>query len=161
MLNVVIAAFQVMFIFSCFTIEREYCSAPLDPTSNTPLVARTVDFSINYNPLFHERPEWIVNATCIHSYMFWILYSLVFYMAVTDGWARSKLLGRVILPVLLGSKIYAILFYHYMEFTSHSPPPNLLAYFGAEGGYLVSIGLVLYKLVSAVTSNEARDGKQD
>jgi hypothetical protein len=159
-LNAVIAALQAMFVFTSFTIEREYCHAPLDPTSSTPFVKETVDFGIEYNPLFHERPEWLVKATCIHAYGFWILYSMIFYLAVTDGWARSKLLSRVVLPVLLGAKVNAIVFYHFMEFTSHAPPPNLLAYFGAEGSYLVSIGLVLYKLASAA-SNEAKKGKQD
>lgn len=160
-LNAVIAALQAIFVVTSFTIEREYCHAPLDPTSSTPFVKETVDFAIEYNPLFHERPEWLVKATCIHAYGFWILYSIIFYLAVTDGWARcSKLLSRVVLPVFLGAKVNAIFFYHFMEFTSHAPPPNVLAYFGAEGSYLVSIGLVLYKLVS-VASNEAIKGKQD
>ena len=149
-LNVVIAALQAFFVFTSVTVEREYCHAPLDPTSSTPLVKETYDFCINYNPLFLERPEWLVKATCVHAYGSWILYSLVFYMAVTDGWTtRSDVLRQVVLPTLLGCKVYAILFYHYMEFTSHAPPPNLVAYFGAEGTYLVSIGLVFYKLVSA------------
>jgi hypothetical protein len=159
-LNAVIAALQVIFVFTSFTIEREYCHAPLDPTSSTPFVKETIDFGIEYNPLFHERPEWLVKATCIHAYGFWIMYSMVFYLAVTDRWARSKLLSLVFLPVFLGAKVNAVFFYHYMEFTSHAPPPNLLAYFCAEGSYLVSIGLILYKLVS-VASNEAKSGKQD
>jgi hypothetical protein len=159
-LNIVIAALQVIFVLSNLTVEQEYCQAPLDPTSRTLFVADTVDFSINYNPLFHERPEWLVKATCIHGYVFWALYSLIFYLAVTDGWARSKLLCNVVLPIFLGAKVYAIIFYHYMEFTSHAPPPNLLPYFGAEGGYIVSIGLVIYKL-AMVASEETKTEKQD
>jgi len=161
-LNLVIAALQVCFIVMNFTVEREYCHGPLDPTSTTPFVKDAYDFGIAYNPLFHEQPEWLVKATCVHAYGFWILYSLIFYLSVTDGWARSgsKVLTRVILPVFLGAKVYAILFYHFMEFTSHAPPPKLLPYFAAEGGYLVSIGLVFYKLVS-VASDTPKNAKQD
>uniref|UniRef100_A0A7S4AXR7 Uncharacterized protein n=1 Tax=Pseudo-nitzschia australis TaxID=44445 RepID=A0A7S4AXR7_9STRA len=166
-LNYLIAALQVLFVFTSFTVEREYCQAPLDPSSSTPFVKETYDFGIRYNPLFHSRPEWLVKATCIHAYGFWVLYSLVFYLAVTDGWALSTTpawLRRVLLPTLLGCKVNAILFYHYMEFTSDLPPPNLLAYFGSEGSYLVSIGLVFYKLALSAASSSSdatKDGKKD
>ena len=161
-LNVVIAALQALFVFTSFTVEREYCHGPLDPTSSTPFVKETYDFGIQYNPLFHERPEWLVKATCVHAYGSWILYSLIFYLTFTNGWSTTNFaLRQVILPTLMGCKVYAILFYHYMEFTSHAPPPNLLAYFGAEGSYLVSIGLVFYKLVSAASSTSLKDNKRD
>lgn len=160
MLNYVIAAFQVLFVFTSLTVENEYCRAPLDPSSSTPFVKQAYDFGINYNPLFHERPVWLVQATCIHVYAFWILYVIIFYMAVTDGWSKSPAwLRQVVLPTLLGCKVNAILFYHYMEFTSHAPPPNLLAYFGSEGSYLVSMGLVFYKLLSSASSSKGK--KQD
>jgi hypothetical protein len=186
LLNIIIASLQVLFIFTSFTVEKEYCLRPLDSTANTNtdsnsssdsdsnsstisstisnfLIQQTYDFSIKYNPLFHNRPEWLVSATCIHAKYFWILYSLIFYIAVTNGWnnnnnkkANNKynkynsiLLRQIILPTLLGCKINAILFYHYMEFTSDTPPPNLFAYFSAEGSYLISIGLVYYKLFNS------------
>eukprot|EP00536_Pseudo-nitzschia_multiseries_P005408 jgi/Psemu1/295880/fgenesh1_pm.101_\ len=165
LVNHIIAALQVLFVSISFTVEKEYCRAPLDPSSSVPLVKETYDFGVRYNPLFHSRPEWLVQATCIHAYCFWVLYSLIFYLAITDGWARSATpawLRRVVLPVFLGCKVNAILFYHYMEFTSDMPPPNLLAYFGSEGSYLVSMGLVFYKLVTASSSSdESKNGKQD
>ena len=157
LLNTIIASLQVLFIFSALTIEKEYCLGPLDPTSNGLLVKQTYDFSIKYNPLFHNRPEWIVSATCIHANYFWIVYSLIFFIAITDGWNKTDnkmytLLRQVIVPTLLGCKLNAILFYHYMEFTSDTPPPNLIAYFSAEGSYLISIGLVYYQLFTSATT---------
>lgn len=156
-LNIIIAVLNALFILMSLTVEQEYCKAPLDATSTTPLVTNTVYFSENYNPYFHDRPEWLVKATCIHGYSFWILYSLIFYMALIDGWARPSLLSRVIIPIGIGMKINAVLFYHYMEFTSDLPPPNLIAYFGAEGGYLMSVGLVIYKLASAAKDDAKRE----
>ena len=159
-LNLVIAALQVIFILMNFTVEREYCDGPLDPNSSTLFVKDAYDFGVAYNPMFHDRPDWLVKATCVHAYGFWILYSIIFYLAVTDGWARSKFLSQVVVPVFLGAKVYAILFYHFMEFTSDTPPPKLVPYFGAEGGYLVSMGLVFYKLVSLAMDNGKRS-KED
>jgi len=160
LVNLVIAALQVLFISMNFTVEREYCDGPLDPNSTTLFVKDAYDFGVAFNPYFHNRPEWLVKATCVHAYGFWILYSLIFYLAVTDGWGRSKFLGRLVLPIFLGAKVYAILFYHFMEFTSDTPPTKLVPYFGAEGGYLVSIALVFYKLVSAAL-DKGKHSKED
>mmetsp|Transcript_1727 Transcript_1727/g.3643 ORF Transcript_1727/g.3643 Transcript_1727/m.3643 type:complete len:180 (-) Transcript_1727:145-684(-) len=154
--NIIIAVLQVLFVSMSFTVEQEYCQGPLDPTSTTLFVKDTVDFSIAYNPLFHERPRWLVEATCIHAYGFWILYSTIFYLAITDGWSRPSLLTRVLVPIGIGAKLNAVVFYHYMEFTSHTPPTHLVPYFSAEGGYLVSLGLVIYKLASAASSDSKR-----
>jgi len=159
-LNAAIAILQTVFILMNYTVEREYCRAPLDPDSTILFVKDAYDFGVAYNPYFHERPEWLVKATCIHAYVFWILYSLIFYLAVTDGWARSRLLSQLVVPLFLGAKVYAILFYHFMEFTSDSPPTKLVPYFLSEGGYLVSIALVFYKLLS-VAFNKAKHAKED
>ena len=158
-MNIIIAGLQVFFVIMNFTVEQEYCRGPLDPNSSVPFVKESVDFTLEHNPLFVERPEWLVKATCLHGYFFWILYAVIFYLAVTDGWykASNTMLTRLFVPVFVGAKLNAIFFYHYMEFTSHAPPPNLLPYFSAEGGYIVSIGLVLYKLAS----EETKGGKQD
>eukprot|EP00537_Pseudo-nitzschia_pungens_P000069 CAMPEP_0172370324 /NCGR_PEP_ID=MMETSP1060-20121228/37088_1 /TAXON_ID=37318 /ORGANISM="Pseudo-nitzschia pungens, Strain cf. cingulata" /LENGTH=165 /DNA_ID=CAMNT_0013095535 /DNA_START=202 /DNA_END=699 /DNA_ORIENTATION=- len=164
LVNCIIAGLQVLFVFISFTAEMEYCRAPLDPSSPIPMVKQTYDFGVTYNPMFHARPDWLVNATCIHAYVFWIFYSLIFYLAATDGWAGQKTpawLRRVVVPMFLGCKVNAILFYHYMEFTSDMPPPNLVVYFGSEGGYLVSMVLVSYKLVTASSSGTTKDGKHD
>ena len=42
--------------------------------------------------------------------------------------------------------MYGVAFYHFMEFTSSTPPPNLLPYFAAEGPYAVSVQMVLLKV---------------
>jgi hypothetical protein len=143
-LNVIIAFLQLNFLFMSYTVERAYCKGPLETTDTTPLVKTTIEFCEQYNPLFLERPTWLVEATCIHAQLFWILYTAILIMAISNSWGHRVLQNIILLG--LGAKLNAVLFYHYMEFTSDQPPPNLLAYFGAEGAYMVSIGLVLYKI---------------
>lgn len=152
-LNVVIVILQVQFLFMSATVERAYCQGPLDnnDTSTNPLVQTTIAFCEQYNPLFLARPEWVVQATCIHYRFFWILYTTILITAGGNLWQYSRTLQNVIL-LGVGAKLNAVLFYHYMEFTSDQPPPNLWAYFGAEGSYLVSIVLVLYKIFNTSTS---------
>lgn len=152
--NILIASLQVYFLVMNLTVEREYCNGPLNPASSTPFVAQAVDFGRTNNPLFVERPEWLVQATCASAYIMCIFYVLSLYLAVTDSWGRGPL-ARVALPLFLGGKLYAISFYHYMEFTSHAPPPNLVPYWAAEGPYLLNMGLLLHKVVSMA----AADGK--
>ncbi len=53
-------------------------------------------------------------------------------------------------------KMNAIYFYHFMEFTSHMPPDNLVPYFSAEGPYLVSMFLVIYQVMDALASQRGR-----
>ena len=91
-------------------------AAPLDPESKTLFVKDTIDFSIKYNPLFHARPEWLVKATCISAYAFWIVYAAIFFVSYFDAWGKSSLLTRVFIPVGIGIKLNAIFFYHFMEF---------------------------------------------
>jgi hypothetical protein len=146
-MDFVIGALQLVFMFTSFTVERAYCRAPLSDSDSTPLVQQTIVFCTQYNQLFLERPEWLVQATCIHANYSWMLYTLILVTAATASW-HNRLLQKLIL-LGLGAKLYAVLFYHYMEFTSHLPPPNPVAYFGAEGAYMVSIALVLYKTLSA------------
>jgi hypothetical protein len=45
---------------------------------------------------------------------------------------------------------------HTMEFMSATPPQHLVPYFGVEGPYLVSIGLVIYKLSATVTRSATK-----
>lgn len=40
----------------------------------------------------------------------------------------------------------AICFYHYMEFSSDTPPENLVAYFCVEGPYILSMLMVTLKV---------------
>lgn len=148
MLDFVIGVLQLVFMFTSYTVESAYCRAPLSDSDDTPLVQQTIEFCKQYNPLFLERPEWLVQATCVHAKFFWMLYSLILATAATQSW-HNRLLQKFIL-LGLGGKIYAVLFYHYMELTSHLPPPSLPAYFGSEGVYLVSIALVLYRIFSSI-----------
>jgi hypothetical protein len=81
-------------------------------------------------------------ATCISAYGFLPFYIIIAIAAVFDRWAALST------PIVLfiGAKAYAIGFYHLMEFTSATPPPNLVPYFAAELPYIISIGLVLMQL---------------
>ena len=61
----------------------------------------------------------------------------------------------------VGAKLYAVMFYHYMEFTSRLPPQNLVPYFAMEGPYLLSIGLVLSNIYNApTTAGTSSEAKQ-
>ena len=102
----------------------------------------TYDFSVKYNPLFLQRPEWLKLATCFSAYGFLLGYLLIAYAAATGGWRRL----RAPIALFLGAKLYALAFYHFMEFTSATPPPHPAAYFAVEGPYLVSIALVLMRV---------------
>eukprot|EP00965_Chrysotila_dentata_P236368 6201274-Pleurochrysis_carterae.AAC.3 len=126
------------------TVERAYCAAPLARGDTGFLISETIDFCEKANPLFLARPRWMQIATCMSAYGMFPFYALIAIAAITDAWASLRFL---LLP-FLGAKLNAILFYHLMEFTSDTPPPNLVLYFGVEAPYLLSIGLVFSKLVS-------------
>ena len=54
--------------------------------------------------------------------------------------------------LFLGAKAYAIIFYHYMEFSHETLSPaieSVVPYFYVEGPYLVAMAIVFYKSVSA------------
>ena len=140
--NALIVALMAYFVVLNLTVERAYCNAPLERSSTMLLIAETVAFCEKANPLFLLRPEWLRLATCFSAYGMCPFYLLIGMTAVLDAWVRTR--GLILL--FLGGKIYAIAFYHAMEFTSASPPLNLAMYWGAEGPYLVSIGLLLWKL---------------
>jgi len=136
------------FLTMNLTVERAYCHAPLSHTDTRFLIAETVDFCVMANPLFLARPEWMRMATCISAYGFCGFYALIALVTLTGMWGRF----RTVLTLFIGAKLNAILFYHIMEFTSATPPPNVVPYFAVESPYLVSIGLVLYKIVTADTT---------
>ena len=140
--NALIVALMAYFVVLNLTVERAYCNAPLQRSSTMLLIAETIAFCEKANPLFLLRPEWLRLATCFSAYGMCPFYLLIGATAVLDAWVRTR--GLILL--FLGGKIYAIAFYHAMEFTSASPPLNLAMYWGAEGPYLVSIGLLLWKL---------------
>jgi hypothetical protein len=56
------------------------------------------------------------------------------------------------LLLLCGGKAYAVSFYHYVNFTSHVPPENLIPYIATEGPYLAAaIAMVMYNVWNAAT----------
>ena len=84
----------------------------------------------------------MVKATCISAYVLIFGYLLTLLATLTNQWKTLAI------PLLLfiGIKINAIFFYHYMEFTSLTPPEHLIPYFAVEGPYIISMLLVLYKV---------------
>lgn len=143
-LKVMLSILQLYFIMFTFTVERSYCAAPLTEDNTGFLMRETYDFCQIYNPYFLNRPEWLRQATCVHSHLFWILYMSIlvglWFDSVGAALRDFYLLG-------LGAKLYCLSFYHYMVFTSDLPPPNPVVYFCAEGPYLVSIAALLYKIL--------------
>ena len=56
---------------------------------------------------------------------------------------------QTFLLIFTGIKLYALGFYHYMEFSSDIPPENLIPYWATEGPYLVSMIMVLINIWQA------------
>lgn len=142
-LDVVIGIFQLYFLLMNATVERAYCAGPL---GNGFLHKVTIDFCSQHNKLFLERPVWMINATCFSAWGLSLLYLFILYNVFTDWHLMAYARWQMFSLLFVGAKVYAILFYHYMEFTSASPPQNLLSYFSVEGPYLISIILVLFKI---------------
>mmetsp|Transcript_3807 Transcript_3807/g.9276 ORF Transcript_3807/g.9276 Transcript_3807/m.9276 type:complete len:157 (+) Transcript_3807:1198-1668(+) len=150
-LELILAALQLYFMLMNLTVERFYCHTPLLRGDARFLVPETLAFCEKYNPLFLLRPEWMRVATCVSAYVFSPFYALILLGTLTGSLHRFK----SIVLLFIGAKLNAILFYHYMEFTSATPPSDLVPYFAVEGPYLLSIVLVLYKLLA--TKAPARD----
>mmetsp|Transcript_57954 Transcript_57954/g.154167 ORF Transcript_57954/g.154167 Transcript_57954/m.154167 type:complete len:143 (-) Transcript_57954:97-525(-) len=127
------------------TVERCYCHDALKPGDARFLMPETLDFAQQHNPLFLSRPRWMQVATCISAYGFLPFYIIIGLAALLDRWASL----RVPIMFFIGAKGYAIGFYHLMEFTSETPPPNLVPYFATELPYILSIVLVLMQLAKA------------
>jgi hypothetical protein len=139
--NILIFLLQCYFILMNVTVERYYCHSELTKDDTRFLVPETVAFCRQYNPLFLGRPKWMKTATCVSAYGFCPFYTLIAIAAITNAWAKL----RIPIVLFIGAKLYAIMFYHLMEFTSRTPPQHLGPYFAVEGPYLVSIALVLFK----------------
>eukprot|EP00466_Bigelowiella_natans_P003578 jgi/Bigna1/73286/fgenesh1_pg.23_\ len=136
-IDVLIIVLQSYFLWSCIAIERHYCHQPLSADS-TGILKTTYEYAIENNRLFASRPDYMVMATCISAYGLGTLYALVL-LAFTFKWNWI----RMIAILLVGAKAYALGFYHLMEFTSDTPPENLLAYWGPEFPYILSLVLLL------------------
>ena len=143
--DVLLVLLQGYFMLMNVTVERSYCAAPITRDSTCFLCPETYDFCETYNRLFLERAEWMRLATCVSAYAFVWGYALVAAAALTGAWRACRA------PILLfvGAKLYALLFYHSMEFLSHAPPQHLVPYFAVEGPYLLSGALVVRKVLQA------------
>ncbi|CAB9508434.1 expressed unknown protein [Seminavis robusta] len=139
------------------TVEMSYCARPLTADDPGFLMVTTYEFSVANNRLFLERPEWLLQATCLHAYVFPFYYAIVLATTLLDAWHVKPL--QYFLLIFVGAKIYAIGFYHFVEFTSHVPPENLLPYWGAELPYVIAIGLVLKNLWDAMTGTADNKSK--
>ena len=146
-INLLLLALMAYFILMNVTVERCYCKMTMGECAAEKwlLAVETIDFCTKYNPLFLARPEYLRVATCWSAYVFVWGYVLIAIAAFFDMWSRLK----VPLAIFIGAKLNAIAYYHIMEFLSSTPPPALVPYFGVEGPYIVSIGIVIYKLVNA------------
>ena len=140
--DILIIILQLYFILMNVTVERAYCAAPLVPGDSRFLIADTINFCQQYNPLFQARPEWMVTATCASAYGFLPFYIIIIFAALLNRWRALQLP----IAAFVGCKIYALGFYHYMEFTSSMPPAHLVPYFAVEGPYLLSLALLVISL---------------
>ncbi len=112
-------------------------------------MAETLDFVSQHNKLFLARPDWMRNATCFSAYGLGCGYLLILFTTVTNAWKKMT----VPILMMLGAKIYALLFYHFMEFTHPTLAPaatSLVAYWSAEGPYAVGILLTASKTIAAL-----------
>ena len=134
------------FIFSCMCIESKYCfgEGPMDPSDDRFMMKETYAFSREYNPLFLARPEWLRLATCFSAFGF-LPFHLMLLAAFLFGINRL----RPIAFIFAGCKLYALVFYHTMEYLSDTPPPNFASlgpYWYAEGPYLVALVATLWRM---------------
>lgn len=141
----------------CATVERSYCEGPFQENDSRFLVKETIEFCEANNRLFLARPDWMVQATCISAYGLIFGYLLTLIAALTNQWKTLAI------PLLLfiGIKINAIFFYHYMEFTSSTPPENLVPYFSVEGPYILSMLLVIVKVTQNLYRSKREGAKKD
>jgi len=150
--DILLFLLQCYFMLMNVTVERSYCAAPITAESTCFLCPETVAFCEKYNRLFLARDEWMRLATCFSAYGFLPFYALIAAAAATGAWRACRT------PILLfvGAKLYALVFYHAMEFASAAPPQHLVPYFAVEGPYLLSGFLVIRKVLAA-----SAKGKRD
>lgn len=149
---------QVYFFVMTVTVERNYCHGALSAEDTRLLMKETWDFCSQHNKLFLSRPDWMRYATCVSSYVFSLGYLTVFFTAFTNSWRRLA----VPLLLFVGAKAYAIGFYHLMEFANPTLAPeasSLLPYFAVEAPYLLSMGMVIHKVATALGDHPLKDAK--
>lgn len=92
----------------------------------------------------------MVQATCISAYGLIFGYILTLIAVLTRSWKTLA----VPLLIFIGIKLNAIFFYHFMEFTSDTPPENLIPYFSVEGPYILSMVLVIMKILHSLSRDQ-------
>jgi len=93
--------------------------------------------------LFLLRPEWLRVATCFSAYGL-LLGNMAVAASAASGFTRY----RGVVTLYIGAKVYALIFYHWLEYTSATPPEDHMAYWSAESPYLVAMGLVCWRLAT-------------
>lgn len=146
-IDIVLALLQCWFIVVSLTIENVYCHEPLARGDDRFLIQTTIDFCEENNRLFLLRPRWLVMATCMSCYGFVVGYALILVTALGNLWS-NRLISALLL-MFAGFKIYALAFYHLMEFTSDIPPQNPVPYWSSEIPYVFSVLTIVYKCISA------------
>ena len=89
-IDLFLAGLQLYFITMNWTVERSYCAAPIEETSDCFLCPETHEFCAAHNPLFLARPEWLRLATCFSAYAFCVGYLVILWAALTGGWAKLR-----------------------------------------------------------------------
>ena len=148
-LDILVVVLNCFFTFSCLFIELPYCQRdpnPLIPPADGlawPFMMQEMhQFASKNNPLFLHRPVWMRFATCISA----VCFAPCYVMIAITFW-RGIDVARLPILCFLGAKVYALVFYHTMEFSGSSmPPPNPLAYWGAEAPYLLGIVLTFHRM---------------
>ena len=151
-IDLLLLALMAYFLTMNLTVERCYCSMTVEDcaANGWPLAQETLTFCQSYNPLFLARPEWMRVATWWSAYVFACGYAMIAVTALLNLWRRLT----IPIALFLGMKLNALGFYHLMEFTSATPPPALVPYFGVEGPYLVSIALILWRLATVPPTSQ-------
>ena len=145
--KILLCSLQCYFLLMALTVERSYCFSELSPDHPGLLMKEAYEFSVVNNRLFLERPEWMRVATCVSSSTFSVFYCAILVTCLMDAWHVRWV--QNLLLMFHGAKIYALGFYHLMNFWSHVPPENLIPYWSTEGPYLVSMGMVLFNIWNA------------
>ena len=153
--NLLLIILNAYFILSCLTVERNYCASELKSDDTRLLMKETYEYAKANNPLFFSRPEWLRNATCISSYGLVLGYVVIVVTALTDTWNGSQ---AFLINMFVGAKVYALFYYHFMEFTDPELAPwnSLGGYWAAESPYLIGIGLTTYMLLTAKGVNKIK-----
>ncbi len=101
-INALLVALQLYFLFMNFTVEMSYCERKLERGDKGFLIPTTVEFCEQHNKLFLERPDWLRNATCISAFIFPAGYMFILWVALCNHWNRFYVTVRAIVIAWVG-----------------------------------------------------------